>query len=329
MCVRYLEYETLDKPVSMTDGPGFPPDQIWSRAIAMTPEPLPFHVARRRVNGLDFDVAEHGPLDGPLVILLHGFPDLWQGWHLQIGVLADAGFRVLAPNQRGYGGSDKPRHISDYDLDVLADDVIGLACDEKRATFSLVGHDWGGVVAWWAAARYPQQVERVAILSAPHPGVFKSYMLRNPVQLMRSSYAGFFQLPWLPEWVLSAHDFALLFRAVQSTSRPGTFDESDRRYLYGGWTQPGSLTAMLNYYRALARRRERTLRQRVHPPVLLLCGQDDPAVEPGLVKAGAACCDEVRIVEIPNARHWIQREAATRVNEELRSFLTLSTNSGR
>ena len=288
----------------------------------MSLESLPVEVRRRHVNGLTLEVAEAGPADGPLVILLHGFPDLWQGWRLQISPLVESGFRVLLPNQRGYGRSDKPAKISGYDLDVLAEDVAALAATEGRSTFRLVGHDWGGIVAWWVAARLPHLVERLVVLNAPHPGAFKKYVLRNPTQLVRSSYVGFFQLPWLPETVLSANNYALLFRSVRAMSRPGIFDESDRRYLVDGWSQQGSLTGMLNYYRAAVRRSTQSMQRRVTQPTLILFGTNDPAEELGLARASEAYCDDSRLVEFNETRHWIQREQCERVNAELLSFFS-------
>lgn len=287
----------------------------------MLPSRLPVEAALRRVNGLTLEVAEAGPADGPLVILLHGFPDLWQGWHLQISPLVDAGFRVLLPNQRGYGESDKPAEIAAYDLDVLAQDIVGLAESEGRAAFDVVGHDWGGIVAWWTAALHPQRVHRVAVLNAPHPGAFKKYVVRHPTQMLRSTYAGFFQLPWLPETVLSAREYALMQRAVRATSRPGTFDETDFRYLIDGWSQPGSLRGMLNYYRAIARRPTQSLQRRVAPPALILFGMNDPTEEPGLARASQAYCDDSRLVELEEGYHWIQREEPERVTAALLSFL--------
>ena len=287
----------------------------------MTPEHLPVEIGQRAVNGLMLEVAVAGAADGPLVVLLHGFPDLWQGWHCQLSTLVAAGYRVVMPNQRGYGYSDKPSDISAYDVDVLADDVVALASSEGRETFCLVGHDWGGIVAWRVACRHRQRVERLAILNAPHPGVFKSYLLRSPAQCLRSWYVAFFQLPWLPERLLSANGYALLFRAVKHTSLPGIFDESDRRTFIEGWSRPGALTAMLNYYRAIARRSERSLRDRVQPPALILHGCGDPAEEPGLAIASRAMCDDGHLIEYSQARHWLQRELADEINIQLLSFL--------
>jgi epoxide hydrolase 4 len=290
----------------------------------MTPEALPVTISKRLVNGIHLEVAEAGPTTGQLVILLHGFPDLWQGWHLQIAPLVAAGFRVLIPNQRGYGDSDKPSGISAYDIELLAQDIVALADLEGRSKFQVVGHDWGGIVAWWMAARYPQRVQRLVVMSAPHPGVFKSYLLRSPSQMCRSWYVGFFQLPWLPESLLSWNDFALLFRAVRSISLPHVFDESDRRYMVAAWSKPGALSAMLNYYRAITRRSERSMRLRIVQPTLILTGSGDPAEEPELVRASGQLCDDYRLIELREARHWIQREEAPRVNQELLAFLSSS-----
>jgi pimeloyl-ACP methyl ester carboxylesterase len=117
------------------------------------------------------------------VILLHGFPEHWYGWRRQIGPLADAGFRVLAPDGRGYNRSDKPTGVGAYGLDTLVADVLGLADALGRERVSLVGHDWGGIVAWWAATRHPDRIERLAVLNAPHPAVARSYLLRHPGQI--------------------------------------------------------------------------------------------------------------------------------------------------
>ena len=185
----------------------------------MTSTLLPATVEHRTVNRLQLECAVAGNPGQPLVILLHGFPDIWQTWRYQIGPLAAAGFRVLAPNQRGYGKSSRPCGIAAYDIDHLAQDVIALADLEGYSTFSLVGHDWGGIVAWWVAAMFPQRVARLAILNAPHPGAFCRYLLRRPTQLLRSWYVAFFQLPWLPEKMLSRNHFEPLIRSMRAEAR--------------------------------------------------------------------------------------------------------------
>ena len=155
-------------------------------------------------NGITLHAVTAGPEDGPLVLLLHGFPEFWYGWRRQIPALAAAGFRVLAPDQRGYNLSDKPRELSAYRLDALAADALGLIDAAGRERAFVVGHDWGAMVAWWLALVAPQRVERLAILNVPHPYVFRRHLMNDAEQQKRSIYAGFFQLPWLPQSALSA-----------------------------------------------------------------------------------------------------------------------------
>lgn len=288
--------------------------------VHLTPEHLPVTVDYRQVNGVNLECAIVGAAGRPLVILLHGFPNLWQGWHCQLSRLSNE-FRLMLPNQRGYGASDKPKGIAAYDLDELAKDVVGLADSEGAETFDLVGHDWGGIVAWWVAACYPARVKRLVILNAPHPGAFFSYLVRSPTQWLRSWYIGVFQLPWLTEYLLSRRHFELLFRCVKGTSLPGVFDDSDRAYLVAGWAYPGALKSMIHYYRAISRRSSRSLQRRTEVPTLILMSQADPTEEAGLAEASLAWCDDGRIEWFAGTAHWIQREAATRVGNAIAMFL--------
>jgi pimeloyl-ACP methyl ester carboxylesterase len=168
-----------------------------------------------------------------------------------MAALAGAGFRVLAPDQRGYGGSAKPGGVPAYQLNTLALDAIGLAQALGRQQFSVVGHDWGGIVAWHLAMHHAVHVERAAILNAPHPATLLRYTLRNPLQLFRSAYVGLFQLPLAPELVLRANNYQALRWALTSTSRPGTFKPEELNTYRQAWDQEGALTGMLNWYRAL------------------------------------------------------------------------------
>ncbi len=209
-------------------------------------------VTFRRVQlpNLGLRVAEAGPDTGAPTILLHGFPEFWYGWRHQIGPLAGAGLRVVAPDQRGYGLSDKPEGVDAYHLDRLAGDVIALADACGFPKVRLVGHDWGGLVAWWVASHHPERIERLAILNAPHPGIVGDYMRSHPGQMLRSYYVGLFQIPGLPERLLTANRCRALRRALTTTSRPGAFAEADLERYVEAWLQPGAMTAMLNWYRA-------------------------------------------------------------------------------
>src|SRR4051794_28893294 len=147
-------------------------------------------------NGVMLHAVAAGPGDGPLVILLHGFPEFWYGWRHQIEPLAAAGFRVLVPDQRGYNLSDKPKKIPAYNLDVLARDVVGLIDDAGAARACVVGHDWGGAVAWWLGVKHPERLAKLALLNIPHPLVMRRALRRSSEQRRKSSYMFSFQLPW-------------------------------------------------------------------------------------------------------------------------------------
>lgn len=274
----------------------------------------------RRAGRLWLHCVEAGPQRGPLTVLLHGFPECWWGWRRQIVPLARAGLRVVVPDQRGYGTSEKPPGVNAYRLDALASDVIALAEALGQRRFRLAGHDWGGVVAWRVAARFADRVERLAILNAPHPAVFGPYLLRSPAQAWRSTYIGFFQLPWLPEAVLGARNFGALAAMLTRTSRRlGAFRAGDLAIYRHAWTQPGALTAMLNWYRAAARSRHR--RERVRTPALVLWGSRDPALERGLAQASLSLCDAGRLQWFETASHWLQHEEPAAVNAALADFL--------
>ncbi|KAA2236862.1 alpha/beta fold hydrolase [Salinarimonas soli] len=276
---------------------------------------------RLATNGITLHAVEAGPRDGPLVILLHGFPEFWWGWRRQIEPLAAAGLHVLAPDGRGYDLSDKPRGVGAYDLDTLAADVIGLADALGRRKVALVGHDWGGLVAWWTASKHPHRVDRLVVLNAPHPAVAGSYIRRHPSQLLRSSYVGFFQLPGLPEGLLRARNFALMRRALRRSSRPGTFSPDDLDRYAAAWAQPGALTGMLNWYRAL-RHRPRLARPTVEPPTLLIWGGRDRFLQKGLAEASLALCRQGRPLWLDGASHWVHIEEAETVNLAMLRFLT-------
>ena len=273
--------------------------------------------------GLSLHVAVSGPEQGPLVILLHGFPEFWYGWKSQIGPLADAGFRVLAPDQRGYNLSDKPQGIDKYTLDALADDVVALIDAVGREKARVVGHDWGGIVAWWTAIRHPTRVERLAILNAPHPEflIGRTY-LRRPSQLLKSWYVLMFQLSWLPEALLGRNGGEPLGESLRRSSRPGTFTDDNLANYRRAWSQPGALTAMINYYRAVFRLTLPVPADlRVHLPTLIVWGTDDALLNRELADESLARCDQGRLVFIDGATHWVHHEEPEQVNRLLLEFL--------
>ena len=274
-------------------------------------------------NDLRFHALAAGPDDGPLLLLLHGFPETSHGWNREIPALAAAGFRVVAPDQRGIGLSSKPAGAAAYRIDVLAADAVAIVEALGRERAQVVGHDWGGVVAWYLAAHHAQVIERVAILDAPHPEVFSEYLRRHPSQWLKSWYMAFFQLPWLPEAMLRAGDFRRLANALVATSRPGAFTPEDLATYRAAWAQPGALTGMLDWYRALRLGAQAPQRPRVEIPVRLMWGDRDTALEPGLAAASIARCDAGEVFHFPDATHWLAREEPERVTALLLGFLRL------
>jgi pimeloyl-ACP methyl ester carboxylesterase len=274
-------------------------------------------------NGIRLHAVEAGPEDGPLLIFLHGFPELWYGWRQQIEPFAEAGFRVLAPDQRGYNTSDKPKGVRAYGRDSLARDVLGLIDEAGREKAYVVGHDWGGIVAWWLGMKHPDRIERLAILNCPHPGVMWRHLLRNPRQRKRSWYMAFFQLPRLPELALRKDGYKNLVKTLRRTSRNGTFTDEDVRVYREAWAQPGALTGMLNWYRAGLRVRPfPPPSSRVTVPTLLIWGTKDRALGEDLAQPSIDLCDHGRLARIEEATHWLQHEEPERVNALIGDFFS-------
>jgi len=263
--------------------------------------------------------------DGPLVVLLHGFPQFWYGWRHQIPALANAGFRVVAPDMRGYNLSAKPPGVASYALGAVASDVAALIESLGARNAAVVGHDWGAAVAWRLATRYPALVRRLAAANGPHPRAF-ARAIRNPDQLRRSWYIGAFQLPWLPELALRARDFAVVGRVFRRDPvRPGAFTAEDVRRHKEALARPGALTAAINYYRAALRRpRAAVLADgdaRVAQPALVIWGDRDAYLRRSLADGMRRWVPNVHVAHIPDASHWVLADAPERVNELLVEFL--------
>jgi len=196
-------------------------------------------------NGIRLHTALAGPEDGEPVILLHGFPDAWFGWEPQIHALAAASFRVVAPDQRGYNLSDKPRGVASYRMDTLVADVVGLADALGFERFQLAGHDFGAMVAWHMGMRYRERIKRLAIANVPHPLVMRRYVRSHPSQMLKSWYAFFFQIPALPERIVRVGNWRMLMAAM-----PEALSQEERDCYRGAWAQPGAMTGMINWYRS-------------------------------------------------------------------------------
>jgi len=294
------------------------------------------------IRGITLHCAVAG--EGPLVILLHGFPECWYSWRHQLEALSTR-FRVVAPDLRGYNESDKPRAVRAYELGELVADVDALIEAFGATEAGIVGHDWGGGIAWTFAMERPLRTRRLAVLNCPHPAIFSQALRANPRQLLRSWYMFFFQIPWLPETLLGLNHAAAVGRAFRdSVIVHDAITDEDLRVLRDAASRPGALRSGINYYRAIMRKQFRAdapawLRRlagwtdepaprkvadwpRITAPTLLIWGEQDVALRKELTYGMEPLFDApFRIHYIPESGHWVQQEQAALVNELLLAHL--------
>lgn len=272
----------------------------------------------RRIDcgGVTLSVTDAG--SGEPVILLHGFPEISHSWRHQIPALVDAGYRVLAPDLRGYGESDAPADVADYAFPNLIGDAVGLLDALGLPAAHFVGHDWGGSIAWAMASHQPHRVTSLTILNSPHP-VASAEARQLPEQQQKSWYMLLFQFPGIAEEWLSMNDFANLRQFVFDTAAPGTFPESDRDVFCAALARPGRLTAALNYYRANLTPDKWLKPPPDLPPVTvpttIIWAEADAYMGPVLLERSVAKVTGPLTVErLPGVSHWVQQEAPDRVN---------------
>ncbi|MHB8577138.1 MAG: alpha/beta fold hydrolase [Dehalococcoidia bacterium] len=273
------------------------------------------------VNGIRMHYVERGA--GPLVILLHGFPEFWYSWRHQIDVLAPH-FRVVAPDQRGYNLTEKPHLVSAYQMRNLTADVAALIRHLGEDEAIIVGHDWGGGVAWSFAIEHPRMTRRLIVLNCPHPAAMERG-LRTWRQLLRSWYIFFFQLPYLPEFLIRARNFAALERAFRDTViRKDTFSDDDIRAYKEAMAQPGALHSAINWYRAMVRSSWRGLgpTPAITAPTLVVWGEADTALGKELTYGMERWVNDLTLKYVPKTSHWVQQEQPELVNGHMLDFLS-------
>ena len=272
------------------------------------------------VNGIQLHVAEAGDPAGKVILFLHGFPEFWYGWHRQLTYFARKGFRAIAPDQRGYNRSSKPPGVKAYTLDFLTADVAALIRQLTSGKVILVGHDWGGAVAWTMARQYPDLIEKLIILNMPHLDVFTAHLRKSLKQKFKSWYTGFFQIPRLPELASSAFQFKLLQRSMEKSALPHTFAPIDFARYKLAWRQKNALTAMINWYRAY-KYNTATANEQIVVPTLLIWGKKDQFLEAAMAQPSINKCRDGRLVFIPNATHWLHHEKPEQVNNLIFDFI--------
>lgn len=271
-------------------------------------------------NGLTFAIDEAG--DGDCVALfLHGFPECRRSWRRQLPLLANLGWRAVAPDLRGYGQSSRPEGRHAYGLDHLVTDVGALFDALGAQRRLLIGHDWGGMIAWAAAAWRIRALDGLVIMNAPHPAAYADHVRRSPAQMARSWYALFFQIPRLPEAILTrngAQAIQKVFLGIPHASEIFTPDDLDQ--YRANALPPGAMTAMVNYYRANAgalARAPRTMSRPIDIPALLIWGDQDPYLAADLAELCRPYAPALSVRRLADAGHWVQQEAASKVNDAI------------
>ncbi len=281
------------------------------------------------VNGIRLHYAEAGSGD-KLVILLHGFPEFWYSWRKQLDALSGS-FHLVAPDLRGFNLSDKPSRVDDYKIDKIVPDVIGLIDHFGAKQAAIVGHDWGAGVAWAVAMKHPERVSRLVILQVPIAAAWRANMSLR--QLLRSWYMFFFQIPRLPEWLISRQDYKAIEQTfTEKVIRKNSFTRDDIERYKEAARQPGALTGAVNYYRANVldrllpekpENKPNPNQGRVRVPTLFIFAERDFAIIPATVRGLDKYIDAYyREVRIPDSGHWVQNEAPAEVNAALLEFLT-------
>jgi len=261
---------------------------------------------------------------GPLIVLLHGFPEFWYSWRHQIPVLAEH-FTVVAPDMRGYNDSDKPARIKDYTLPLLVEDIVQLIHSFGQERAVIVGHDWGAVIAWETAQTRPDAVSKLVILNGPHPRLFLQHLLTNPRQRRRSWYTFFFQLPWLPEAFFRANSFHNIKSVFRNTStHKHCFPDNVIEQYKQALAKPKALTSAINYYRAAARRGPLKLALSepvVKMPVQVIWGEQDVTLGKELNNDLERYAPNLQLQFIPDASHWVHQERPDLVNKSILNFV--------
>ena len=270
-------------------------------------------------NGVNLHYVTQG--SGPLMLMLHGFPEFWYSWRHQIPEFA-SDFKVVAPDLRGYNDSDKPASQSAYVMNELVRDVEGIIRGLGYEKCVLVAHDWGAGIAWSFASKYPQMLEKLIIMNCPHPAKF-SEGFRTPQQLLRSWYIFFFQLPVIPELFLQSKDYQFIENAFKGMAiKKSAFSTEDINAYKDAAAKRGALTAMINYYRNILGSPMFNQNSSIlEVPTLMIWGEEDTALGKELTYGTESYVEDFQIRYISNCSHWVQQEQPELVNQYMREFL--------
>lgn len=272
---------------------------------------------------------------GPLIMFLHGFPEFWAAWENQL-IKFGRDFQAVAPDLRGFNLSSKPREPEQYHINSLVGDIIGLMDHLGHNRMVLVAHDWGGGVAWTFAGQHPERLEKLVIINSPHTGTFARELLKNPKQREASEYMNMFRHADA-EKILSENNYAYLIEKLTTGSSKWKMSDEQRKQYIEAWSQPGALTGGLNYYRAsllhppTSPQEEQIIQKiadlpretfAIKVPTLVLWGEQDEALLPGMLNGMEAYIADLTIKRIPDGSHWVIHEQPELINNHIRKFIT-------
>ncbi|KAF8355538.1 hypothetical protein PRIPAC_97161 [Pristionchus pacificus] len=276
-------------------------------------------------SGINMHYVEAGVPSAPLMVMVHGYPEFWYSWRFQIDHFKDR-YSVVAIDQRGYGGTSKPSKVTEYCKSLLAKDLddliheLGMINPEWRSGYEsavVIGHDWGGVVAWRHALSYPQSVDRLIVLNCPHPGAFGRVLSKSAKQRSFSWYMLFFQNLRIPEATVAADDFYFWGRCALKKKENFTQEDMEAwKYTFN------CLTSAINYYRCAYQFPEtEKMKGKCIPKTLIVWGDDDKFLVTENAEMSAQCCEDAALRIIPGASHWVQQDEPKLVNDHIDDFL--------
>ena len=292
-------------------------------------------IEQRRLSlstGITMNVALAGPVDAPPVILVHGFPESHRTWRALVPLLGDD-LRLVMPDLRGFGGSDKPQDVGDYTTEKLLADLFALADALDIERFALVGHDWGGAIAWAAAISGNPRIERLVIINSPHPAIFQKSLIDDPAQRAASQYMNAFRDPAIEAGIARMGLDTFFDKSFAKHVDLASIPPQERQHYIDDWGQPGALSAMLNWYRASrilvpAPGAEAAMPEwvghvpKIHVRVRVIWGLDDTALLPVQLEKIGEVGDDVEIFPLPGVGHFAPWQAPTQVAAALKPFLT-------
>jgi pimeloyl-ACP methyl ester carboxylesterase len=267
-------------------------------------------------NHTTLSVLTAGPTDGKMILLLHGFPESAESLTEQINYLADQGYFVVAPDQRGYNESSAPDSVKDYKLDVLALDMLLLVKNFRNEKVFIVAHDWGAIVGWYLISFFPETFEKAVLASAPHWDVFRKYLLSHPKQILKSWYIFFIQIPVLPEILFSLNSYSVLSSMLKRYGYP----ESKLGILQNSWRERKKLPFMLNWYRAMKYLKVKLPKEKIQVPTQIVCGDEDPFCMSEMAAMSRDYCQTSEVTIMKGVGHWPQHQNMNEFNSIIKDY---------